>query len=159
MLTLKRLKIGVDIKLDEKKDSFDEFVDNLQKQIIEQELEDYNEYIVNLFHDPKNWGKPKEYTVEEAYKGPCGDTMQFFLTIEDGVIKDAHFITDGCGASVATGSQTTLLIKSKLVDEVKKLTPEEIDEALHGLPDDHKHCAELAVRTLRKAIEKYTTHK
>jgi nitrogen fixation NifU-like protein len=141
----------------DKKDSFDEFVENLQQQIIEDELKEYNEYIVNLFHDPKNWGKPKEgeFTVEKSYKGPCGDTMQFFLKINNGVIKDAHFITDGCGASVATGSQTTLMIKGKPIDEVKKLTPEEIDEALHGLPKDHKHCAELAVRTLRRAINKY----
>ncbi|TFG00338.1 MAG: iron-sulfur cluster assembly scaffold protein [Promethearchaeota archaeon] len=140
-----------------KKDSFDEFVDNLQQQIIEDELKEYNEYIVNLFHNPKNWGKPEdgEFTVEKAYKGPCGDTMQFFLKIEDDAIKDAHFLTDGCGASVATGSQATLMTIGKSLDEVQNLTPEEIDEALHGLPDDHKHCAELAVRTLKKAIKKY----
>ena len=143
--------------MDNKKDSFDEFVDNLQKQIIEEELEEYNEYIVNLFHDPKNWGKPKEFTVEKAYKGPCGDTIQFFLTIEDGIITEAHFITDGCGASVATGSQTTLMIKGKSIEDANKLDPQVLDKALKGLPDDHKHCTELAVRTLRKAIEEYTT--
>lgn len=141
----------------EKKDSFDEFVDNLQQQIIDEELKDYNEYIVNLFHNPKNWGKPKDedFNVDKAYKGPCGDTMQFFLKIDDGKIKDAHFITDGCGASVATGSQATLMTIGKSLEDVEKLTPEEIDEALQGLPDDHKHCAELAVRTLRRAIKKY----
>jgi nitrogen fixation NifU-like protein len=149
------------IKMGEKKDSFDKFVDDLQQQIIEEELEDYNEYIVDLFHNPKNWGKPKDedFTVERSYKGPCGDTMQFFLKIDDGVIKDAHFITDGCGASVATGSQATLMTIGKSIEEVEKLTPEEIDQALHGLPDDHKHCAELAVRTLRRAINKYKKEK
>lgn len=140
----------------EKKD-FDKFVDDLQQQIIEEELEEFNEYIVEIFHNPKNWGKPngEEVTTEKSYKGPCGDTMQFFLKIEDGVIKDAHFITDGCGAAVATGSQTTLMVKEKTLEEAERLKAEEIDEALHGLPDDHKHCAELAVRTLRRAINKY----
>lgn len=140
------------------KDSFDEFVDKLQQEIIDEELKEYNEYIVNLFHNPKNWGKPKdaEITVDKSYLGPCGDTMRFFLNVNDkGIIKKANFITDGCGASVATGSQTTLMIEGKSLEEAEKLTAEEIDDALHGLPDDHKHCAELAVRTLRRTIQKY----
>ena len=93
--------------------------------------------------------------MSQTYLGPCGDTMHFFLKIKDNIIEDAHFITDGCGASVATASQTTLLIKGKSIESAKKLKPEEIDEALKGLPDDHKHCAELAVRTLRRAIDQY----
>lgn len=140
------------------KDSFDQFVDDLQKQIIQEELEEYNERIVELFHNPKNWGKPKdaEITVDESYLGPCGDTMHFFLQVDDkDIIQKVNFITDGCGASVATGSQTTLMIEGKSLDEAEKLTANEIDNALHGLPDDHKHCAELAVRTLRRTIQKY----
>ncbi|MHA1297612.1 MAG: iron-sulfur cluster assembly scaffold protein [Promethearchaeota archaeon] len=30
-----------------------------------------------------------------------------------------------------------------------------MDEALKGLPDNHKHCAVLAINTLKKALEKY----
>jgi len=138
-------------------DKFDEFVEKLQKEIMDKEIEEYNEYIVNLFHKPKNWGKPpeNEISVSQSYKGPCGDTMEFFLKIKNGKIEKANFITDGCGASVATGSQTTILIESKDLNYAINLKPETIDNALGGLPDDHKHCAELAVRTLKKAIEKY----
>ena len=136
---------------------FYEFVANLKKEIIDQEIAEFNEYIVKLYHDPKNWGKPKEenITVEQAYRGPCGDEMTFYLNIEDGIIKKASFITDGCGASVATGSQTMMMIEGKPVKEAENLTAEDIDNALLGLPEDHKHCAELAVRTLKRAIEKY----
>lgn len=139
------------------KDEFDKFVDELQQEIYEQERKDYNDRIVNLFHNPQNWGKPpdEEIDIDQEYRGPCGDLMQFFLKIEDGIIKKASFVTDGCGASVAAGSQTTLLIKGKTIDEAEKLTPEDIDNALNGLPDDHKHCAELSIRTLRRAINKY----
>lgn len=141
----------------DKKNDFDKFVDDLQQEIIEKELEDYNERIVELFHHPHNWGKPEdaELDVEKAYQGPCGDTMHFFLKVNNGIIEKANFITDGCGASVATGSQTTLIIEGKTLEEAKQISPEEIDKALHGLPDDHKHCAELAVRTLRRTIKKY----
>ena len=139
------------------KDKFDLYVENLQKIIYEEEIRDYNERIVELYHDPKNWGKPSddEITVSKSYEGPCGDTMSFFLKIEDNIIKKAHFLTDGCGASVATGCQTTLLIENKSVDDAEKLKVEDIDVALNGLPEDHKHCAELAYRTLQRAIDDY----
>ncbi len=122
---------------------------------------EYNEYIVDLFQHPKNWGKlpEEEISVSQKYLGPCGDTMNFFLKIRDNVIEKAQFITDGCGASVATGSQTTLLIEGKTLIEAKNLKPSDIDQALRGLPDDHKHCAELAVRTLRRAIAQYEKKK
>ena len=81
--------------------------------------------------------------------------MQFFLKINDGIIEKANFITDGCGASVATASETTKLIEGKSLEFAEKLEPKDIDDALKGLPEDHKHCAELSVRTLRRALDKY----
>jgi len=140
---------------------FDDFVESLQKEIIEKEKEEYNEYIVELFHDPKNWGKPPEndISVSQTYTGPCGDTMYYFLKIEDDVVIKANFITDGCGASVATACQTTMLIEGKTLKYVENLSPEDIDRALKGLPDDHKHCAELSISTLRKAVQKYKDQK
>jgi len=137
--------------------NFDDFVKQLQEEIIEEELKNYNETIVKLFHNPQNWGKMAEedLSVSHAYKGPWGDTMQFFLKIKDGMIEDATFITDGCGATVAAGSKTTMMIKGKELAYAENLNPEDIDNALDGLPEDHKHCAELAVRTLCAAIMKY----
>lgn len=140
--------------------SFDDFVANLQQEIINKEKEEFNEYIVELFHDPKNWGKPldNEISVSEIYTGPCGDTMHFFLHIENDIIIKANFITDGCGASVATASQTTMMIEGQSLEDAGKLSPEDIDKALKGLPENHQHCAELAVRTLKRAIKKYKEH-
>ena len=139
------------------KDKFDLYVENLQKIIYEEEIRDYNERIVELYHDPKNWGKPSDddITVSKSYEGPCGDTMSFFLKIKNNIIEKANFLTDGCGASVATGCQTTLLIENKSLEDAEKLRPEDIDAALNGLPEDHKHCAELAYRTLKLAITDY----
>ncbi len=139
------------------KDKFDLYVENLQKIIFEEEIKEFNERIVRLYHDPKNWGKPLDdkITVSKTYEGPCGDTMSFFLKIKNNIIEKANFLTDGCGASVATGCQTTLLIENKSVDDAEKLKPEDIDAALNGLPDNHKHCTELAIRTLKRAIDDY----
>ena len=139
----------------QKEESFDKFVEELQQEIIDKEINDFNEYIVNLFHNPKNWGKPSNFTISHSYKSPRKKTMEFYLTIENGIIEKANFFTDGCGATVATGSQTTLLIEGKTVDYAEKLKPEDIDRALYGLPEDHKHSPELAVNTLRNLIVKY----
>ncbi len=140
-------------------DAFDKFVEKLQQEIIDEETKAYNKHVVDLFHNPKNWGIPSNFTVSHSLKGSCNDTMEFFLTIKDGIIESANFYTDGCGATVATGSQTTLLIEGKPIEFAENLKPEDLDRELHGLPDDHKHCLVLTVDTLKGAIEKYKNNK
>ena len=138
-------------------DDLDKYVEIIQKEIIEEENKRYNKYIVKLFHNPKNWGKPEdeEISVSHTYEGSCGDTIQFFLKIKGRIIEKANFITDGCGATVAAGSQTTMMIEGKTLEFAEKLKPIDVENALGGLPDDHKHCAELAIKAMTHAIEKY----
>ncbi|MFX1443350.1 MAG: iron-sulfur cluster assembly scaffold protein [Promethearchaeota archaeon] len=139
-------------------ENFDKFVKKLQKEIIKKDIEDHNEKIVNLFHNPQNWGKPpkKDITVSEEYRGgPRNYFLGLYLKIEDDVIAKANFITDGCGVMVATASQTTLLIEGRSLEFAESLKPENLDEALAGIPNNEKHCAELAIRTLKCAIQKY----
>lgn len=139
--------------------NFDEFVKQLQQEIVNKEIEDFNEYIVDLFHKPKNWGKPLTFDVSFFYKDCRDDTMEFFLTIKKGIIEKANFVTDGCGATVATGSQTTLLIEGKPIKFAESLKLEDIDLALKGLPEDHKHSLELAINTIKSLIKKYKNNK
>ncbi len=139
----------------QRKGDFDKFVEKLQEEIIDKEIHDFNEHIVNLFHNPKNWGKPTSFTISHSSKGEKKDTMEFYLTIQDDIIKSANFFTDGCGATVATGSQTTILIEGKSLEFAENLKTEDIDLALNGLPDDHKHSLDLAVNALRNLIAKY----
>jgi nitrogen fixation protein NifU and related proteins len=119
--------------------------------------EEYNKKIIELSSNPKNYGKPPRHTIStsQSYTGPCGDTMEFFLNIKDNIIQKASFTTNGCECATASASQTMLLIEGKTLDFAKKLTPEDIDNTLGGLPKDHKHCAELAIRTLKKALKAY----
>ena len=81
--------------------------------------------------------------------------MQFFLKIKEDRIEKIKFITDGCGATVATGSQITMMVEGETLEFAERLQPIDLDKALGGLPEDHKHCAELAVTTLKRAIEKF----
>ena len=139
----------------QKEGDFDKFVEELQQEIIDREVSDFNEHVVNLFHKPTNWGKPSNFTVSHSHLSPRKKTMEFYLTIKNGIIEKANFFTDGCGATVATGSQTTLLIEGKNIDFAENLKPEDINDALHGLPEDHKHSLDLAVTTLRDLITNF----
>jgi nitrogen fixation NifU-like protein len=131
-----------------------------QNKLKENRNNDYNDIIIELILHPKNWGRAieEEVSVKQSYKGPCGDTMYLFLKINDNIIKEVKSYTTGCGASIAAASQTTMLIKGKSVEFARSLKPIDIDTALGGLPDDHKHCAELAIRTLKNAIKKYKSN-
>ena len=136
---------------------FNRNIEGLHANRKEKKIEEYNNPLVELSRNPKNWGVPSinEISVSQSFTGPCGDTMKFYLVIKKGIIVKANFITDGCRTSKATASQTTLLIEGKSLEYAENLEPNDIDKALGGLPDDHKHCTELAIITLRNAINKY----
>ena len=137
---------------------FDEFVKHLQKEIMKREIEDHNERIVSLCYNPQNWGKPSMENItifEEQKGGPKNYFLGLYLNIQNNVIKKVNFLTDGCGVMIATGSQTTILIEGKTIEFAENLKIEDIDKALMGIPKNEKHCLELAVKTLRRAIKKY----
>jgi NifU-like protein involved in Fe-S cluster formation len=85
--------------------------------------------------------------------GWCGDTMQIHLMLDGIIIKDARFLTDGCGATIACGSMITKLVQSKTLDQAMKISPDDLLTELVSIPDDHEHCLSLAVSTLRMAIK------
>ncbi len=142
-------------------DNFEKFVKELQREINEEESELFSKKVIELSHNPKNWGKMENSTVEDKFLGPCGDTMHFFLKIneKDNIIEKITFITDGCGPSVASGSQLTIMAEYKSIDDVLKITSDDILKELERLPSDHSHCPVLAINALNKALKKYIENK
>ncbi|MEM2192691.1 MAG: iron-sulfur cluster assembly scaffold protein [Candidatus Hadarchaeales archaeon] len=122
----------------------------------ERSLLKYTEKVLELFRNPKNMGEMENPTITVTEGDPqCGDMFKMFLKIENNRIVDAKYLSFGCAANIATGSATTELIKGKTVDEAEKITIKEIVESLGGLPTLKMHCATLAYRTLKKAIQEY----
>jgi Mrp family chromosome partitioning ATPase len=104
---------------------------------------------------PAGFGPLKGANANARVTGPCGDTMEFWLAIRDGRIQRATFTTDGCGASIASGAAAARLAEGKTVEEAAGLTPLQVEAAAGNLPKDHKHCAVLAVDTLRAALTQF----
>jgi len=104
---------------------------------------------------PRNMGRLEDFNGHARITGPCGDTMEFWLNVQDGKIKNISFLTDGCDPSIASGSITTCLAKGKPLEKVKSIRQQYVLKALENLPKDHEHCALLATITLKAACEDY----
>ena len=115
----------------------------------------YSDKAIDYYMQKLNVGEIENPSTVVGYTGPCGDTMEFYLEIEDGVVKEAKFQAIGCAGSYASGSALAEMIRGKKADEALGISVEDIIDHLQGLPDQKVHCALLAKRTLERAIRKY----
>lgn len=84
--------------------------------------------------------------------GLCGDTMTMFVSLDGDTVSRCTFTTDGCGPTIACGSRLTRLVSGMKADEAIRVSPNDLSAMLGGLPEDHEHCAALAVLALRNAL-------
>jgi len=115
----------------------------------------YSDKAIEYYVNKVNVGRIENPSVALAYTGPCGDTMEVHLIIESNRIKDAKFQAIGCAGSFSAGSALTEIVKGKTLEEAEKVDEEDIVSFLGKFPTQKTHCACLAKRTLRRAIEKY----
>jgi nitrogen fixation NifU-like protein len=119
----------------------------------------YSERTIDHFLNPRNLGEIQAPAGFGRVTGPCGDTMEIYLKVNDGVIVNAKFMTDGCGTTIASGSMVTELVKGKSVSKALGITQQDILDALGGLPEESLHCALLAANTLKEAIKDHLAFK
>jgi nitrogen fixation NifU-like protein len=112
----------------------------------------YSSKAIEYYTKKINVGQIERPDVYSIYTGPCGDTMEIYLKIDSGLIKDAKFQATGCAGSFISGTALCNMIKGKTLDDAERLNEEDIIEHLEGLPQPEVHCACLAKKTLQKAI-------
>lgn len=132
----------------------------------------YRRVIMDHYQRPRNRGRLEENAVTIEMNNPtCGDKISLQLQVEDGKIKDAKFLGEGCSISMASASMMTEAIKGLSLEEALRLADlfsammqgEEVDteqfplediEALQGVckfPARIK-CATLAWKALEKGF-------
>jgi nitrogen fixation NifU-like protein len=131
---------------------FDRLVEKIQREIDEQERSLYSAKVIEEAHHPKNVGRMRQADVCGLVHGWCGDTMEVFLRLDGEMIREAKFVTDGCGPTLACGSMLTSMLRGLSLTQADEIMPEHIIAALDGLPEESQHCAELAVSTLQNAL-------
>lgn len=130
----------------------------------------YRRVIMDHYKSPRNKGKFEDGGVSIDLNNPtCGDRITLQMKVEDGVVKDARFVGEGCSISMSSASMMTDAIKGKTLDEALQMAEnfsglmkgEAIEfeyediEALSGVnkfPARIK-CATLAWNALRKGVE------
>jgi len=116
----------------------------------------YSKEVIQHFQHPKNMGEMKNPDVEAEMGNPiCGDVMKIYLKVKDNKIKDISFETMGCVAAISTSSMITEMAKGKTLAQAMKISYNDVADELGKLPPIKMHCADLAVRVLKRAIKKY----
>ncbi len=116
---------------------------------------DYPKEVIEFFSNQKFFGRMNDPTSSSYLKGPCGDSMEFYLVLENKTITDIKYYTDGCGATRVCAAMAAQMAYGKTINEALAISAGEVIVRLKGLPEDHLHCSILAVSTLYRAIADY----
>jgi nitrogen fixation NifU-like protein len=84
--------------------------------------------------------------------GVCGDTVEMFLSMNGDILDTISFDVNGCMNTNACANTVAHLTEGKRLDEAWEITPEDVARYLETLPEDHLHCAELAVGAFYLAL-------
>lgn len=104
----------------------------------------FNDTILTHFRQPHNTGELTDPTAMVEVTNPvCGDVIRLAVRVENGRIIAARFKTQGCVAAIASSSVLTDLLLDKSAAEARSITPQQISEALGGLPPATFHAAQL----------------
>ena len=131
----------------------------------------YQEVILDHNRRPRNFRAIEEGRKAEGFNPLCGDRVTVYLTVDNGVIKDASFQGSGCAISKASASLMTEIVKGKTLEEAEALF-ERFQRMITAPPDApvdnlgklkvlagvrqfpvRVKCASLAWHTLRSAVE------
>ena len=125
----------------------------------------YSEKVMEHFKHPHNLGDIKDADGIGKIGNPtCGDMMYCYIKVGkndkgEEVLKDIKVKTFGCVAAIATSSMITDLAMGKTLEEAKKITRDNVKDALQGLPPIKVHCSNLAADALHAAIDDYEKKK
>lgn len=116
----------------------------------------YQEFIIELYKNPLNFGEIESDYKAEVYNASCGDRIILFLKVEEGKIIDAKHSGKGCAISQASASLFTEYIKGKSIEEVARLTKDDILKLIKidlSKNPTRIRCALLPLDALKKAIK------
>jgi nitrogen fixation NifU-like protein len=123
------------------------------------------------YKTPRNRGTFEDEAVTIDLNNPtCGDKIQLQMQVEDGRIKAAKFVGEGCSISLSSASMMTAAVKDKTLEEALEMA-EQFSKLMKGEPVEFEYediealsgvnkfparikCATLGWNALRKGIAK-----
>jgi len=87
--------------------------------------------------------------------GECGDTVEFFIMVDNGVLEQVSFRVHGCMNTTACCNTIVHMVRGNQVEKAWEVLPEHVINFLQTLPEDHFHCAELSLGSFYLALSDY----
>ena len=120
-----------------------------QKEIIKQ-----TQKAVDIVRNAKHQGTIRKPDAKAEIGGLCGDRIEFQIKVKDNKVTEIKYNTLGCVAAIASSEVLAQKVQGKSLNTIKKLTISKLIKEL-GLPNVKHHCAEMALDSLKAAIEDY----
>ena len=116
----------------------------------------YSDTLLDHLANPRHYGVMKDPDAVGIAKSPrCGEELRIYVKVEDNVIADISFTSEGCGATLGSTSIAVEMMKGKSLDEALQISARDIERACGGLPEDRIQCAVIAQEGLRAAVREY----
>jgi nitrogen fixation protein NifU and related proteins len=115
----------------------------------------FSDAVLEHFRNPRNAGDLPDATATVEVTNPvCGDVLRLAVRIEGGRITASRFKTQGCVSAIASSSVLTEILNGKTAAEARSVTPQQVSDALGGLPPASFHAAQLCADALAAVLNK-----
>jgi nitrogen fixation protein NifU and related proteins len=118
----------------------------------------YSEIILDYYRHPRNKGKLENPQIHARDSNPlCGDVIEIQMILDgNDTVKDVRYSGQGCAISQASASMLTELVKGKTLDEVRKISKEDILSLIGGqLSAVRLKCALLSLKVMKTGLYSY----
>ena len=117
----------------------------------------YRENIIDHYKNPHNHGTIENADVKFTENNPlCGVVVTVTLKLNDRKVEDIKFIGQGCAISRAAISMLSDEIKGKPIEEVKKVSREDVVDMLGiEIGPVRTKCAVLGLVAVKECIKEF----
>jgi len=114
----------------------------------------YREVILDHYRNPRNKGtlEPADHTYEDT-NPLCGDEVRIDVRVAADRVSEIKFSGRGCAVSQASASILTEMVEGMPLDEVKRLTKDDLLDEI-GIPVSpaRMKCALLGLKVLKAGL-------
>ena len=126
------------------------------------ERQEYIEFILDHFHNPRNRGELGDPDILVNGGNPgCGDVVTMYVKLDESDrVADVKFEGHGCTISMAGASIITDLVTGKTLGEIEDMPYDSLIEMMgEDVVKSRLRCATLGIDTLKGGAREYPTRK